>query len=292
MKTSLRLIGASILVFVGLHAPIARAGGTDACIADLIKHGYIQQDNEFLAHRSADLVCTQNTPDQIAHARQLIDGHYVISLKDALHEVKTSPPEQIECAKKEFDAKPPSDRKFFVSQACRDLALAPKAGAAKGGNTLVDVIAAAGNCGMFLKAAAAAGLTQSLAGGGPFTLFVPTDAAFGKFPEGWYDALLKNPSQLKQVMGNHIVSGLYPTSVVFKADDNRLKTLAGTHIRVEQSKKGIITAGKGTVIKPDVPASNGIIYYIDDLAGPGPAAPGATPRPARTSCRARRGRRP
>ena len=47
--------------------------------------------------------------------------------------------------------------------------------------------------GTLLKAAAAAGLVETLQGPGPFTVFAPTDAAFAALPAGTLDKLLADP---------------------------------------------------------------------------------------------------
>ena len=52
-----------------------------------------------------------------------------------------------------------------------------------------------------------AGLVDTLAGGGPFTVFAPTDAAFAKVPKATLDALAADPAKLKSVLLYHVVSG-------------------------------------------------------------------------------------
>ena len=53
--------------------------------------------------------------------------------------------------------------------------------------------AAAGKVGFktFLSAVKAAGLTDTLKGTGPFTLFIPSDEAFNKLPDGTVNRWLK-----------------------------------------------------------------------------------------------------
>lgn len=52
-----------------------------------------------------------------------------------------------------------------------------------------------------------AGLSATLKGPGPFTVFAPTNAAFDKLPDGVLDDLLANPSILAQVLQYHVVNG-------------------------------------------------------------------------------------
>src|SRR5829696_6866001 len=75
-----------------------------------------------------------------------------------------------------------------------------------------DIVATAKSTGMhktLAKAIEAAGLTSTLEGKGPFTVFAPTDEAFAKIPEAKLAELLKpeNKEKLATVLKNHVVSG-------------------------------------------------------------------------------------
>ncbi len=50
-----------------------------------------------------------------------------------------------------------------------------------------------------VRAVQAAGLAETLSSPGPFTVFAPTNDAFGKLPAGTLDSLLQNPDQLLDV---------------------------------------------------------------------------------------------
>src|ERR1700687_4428582 len=75
-----------------------------------------------------------------------------------------------------------------------------------------------------------AGLVDTLSGPGPFTIFVPSDAAFDRLSSDQQANLFADPEKLAKVLKYHIVPGYY------KADDllNRLflKTLGGQRLRV------------------------------------------------------------
>ena len=62
--------------------------------------------------------------------------------------------------------------------------------------TIVDVAAGTGRFATLLSAIEATGLTEELAGAGPFTLFAPTDDAFAELPDGTLEELLADPAQL------------------------------------------------------------------------------------------------
>src|ERR1700731_1096060 len=72
---------------------------------------------------------------------------------------------------------------------------------------IVDTAIGAGNFTTLAAGIKAAGLTDTLAGKGPFTVFAPTDEAFRKLPSGAVDALLKDSAKLKAVLNYHVIAG-------------------------------------------------------------------------------------
>src|ERR1700755_373367 len=60
-----------------------------------------------------------------------------------------------------------------------------------------------------VAAVKAAGLVETLEGKGPFTVFAPTDEAFGKLPAGTVDNLVKpeNKAMLTKILTYHVVAG-------------------------------------------------------------------------------------
>ena len=63
--------------------------------------------------------------------------------------------------------------------------------------SIFQVLAANGDYKTLVKAVTAAGLVDTLNTTGPFTVFAPTDKAFGKLPPSTLEKLLKKPAQLK-----------------------------------------------------------------------------------------------
>src|ERR1700754_3479030 len=58
-----------------------------------------------------------------------------------------------------------------------------------------------------VAAVKAAGLVETLKGKGPFTVFAPTNSAFGKLPDGTVDTLLRaeNKGALTNVLTYHVL---------------------------------------------------------------------------------------
>src|SRR5271163_153086 len=69
-----------------------------------------------------------------------------------------------------------------------------------------------------VAAVKAAGLVETLEGKGPFTVFAPTNAAFGKLPAGTVDTLVKpeNKATLTKILTYHVVAGRLSTSDIMK----------------------------------------------------------------------------
>ncbi len=138
---------------------------------------------------------------------------------------------------------------------------APPPAAAK---NLVEVATEAGSFKTLLTAVDAAGLTATLAGPGPFTVFAPTDEAFAKVPPDTLKALLADKAALTRVLTYHVVSG-----AVLAKDVTGLtsaKSLQGADIPIDTSD-GVKVAG-ATVVKADIAASNGVIHVVDTVMMP------------------------
>ncbi len=133
-----------------------------------------------------------------------------------------------------------------------------------------DVIITVKDAGSFktlIKALDAAGLTETLKGPGPFTIFAPTDAAFDKLPEGKLDSLLKpeNRNELVAILNYHVVPGRLNVAKV--SDMPRLRTLQGSDLMVVSRGKGV-TVGGARITETDVMAGNGVIHVIDTVLTP------------------------
>lgn len=133
---------------------------------------------------------------------------------------------------------------------------------------IVETAVAAGNFTTLAAALEAAGLAETVATGGPFTVFAPTDDAFAKLPEGTVEGLLADKEALKNVLLYHVVDGKVPAKDVVTVSS--AKTLQGEKVKVAAGDN--VTINDATVIKADIMASNGIIHVIDTVLIP-PAAP-------------------
>jgi uncharacterized surface protein with fasciclin (FAS1) repeats len=123
-----------------------------------------------------------------------------------------------------------------------------------------------------VAAVKAAGLVETLEGKGPFTVFAPTNAAFGKLPAGTVDTLVKpeNKATLTKILTYHVVAGKLEASDL--TDGKKLKTVQGEDLTVKRSgdKIMIIDAkgGSSTITIENVNQSNGVIQVVDTVLMP------------------------
>ena len=113
----------------------------------------------------------------------------------------------------------------------------------------------------------AAGLTATLEGPGPFTVFAPTDAAFAALPPGTVENLLKpeNKSQLVAILTYHVVPGAVTSADVVKLTE--AKTVNGNTVAVHTTGKSVMV-NNAHVVTTDIAASNGVIHVIDGVLLP------------------------
>jgi transforming growth factor-beta-induced protein len=124
----------------------------------------------------------------------------------------------------------------------------------------------AGNFGTLVAAINAAGLTETLQGAGPFTVFAPTDEAFAKLPAGAVDALLKpeNKATLESILKYHVVSGAVKAADVKTGD---VPSIEGSNLAVV-AEGGTVKIGDATVTTADLESGNGIVHVIDTVLIP------------------------
>jgi uncharacterized surface protein with fasciclin (FAS1) repeats len=140
-----------------------------------------------------------------------------------------------------------------------------------------------------------ADLTQTLSGPGPFTIFVPSDAAFDRLSSDQQANLFADPEKLAKVLKYHIVPGYYNADDLL--DRLFLKTLGGQRLRVwsdvslvplgeekidipndalsytardtiTTSVRESITINGADVIRANIMADNGIMHVIDKVLVP------------------------
>ena len=129
---------------------------------------------------------------------------------------------------------------------------------------IVDTAAQSPNLTTLSAAIKAAGLTATLKGPGPFTVFAPTDAAFKQLPAGALENLLKNPDQLRAVLTFHVISGRVTAAEV---KTGPAKSVQGSPLSLSKAGTFVIVE-EASVTQADIAATNGVIHVIDRVLLP------------------------
>ena len=118
-----------------------------------------------------------------------------------------------------------------------------------------------------LAAVKAAGLVDTLAGEGPFTVFAPTNDAFAKIPEETLNGLLADKDALTAVLLRHVVPGAALKARDVPKGTTTVKTAGGEEIDVTRGRYITVksSAGEAGVIAFDVLATNGVVHLVNSV---------------------------
>ncbi len=132
---------------------------------------------------------------------------------------------------------------------------------------LIDSVAAQGSFKTLCKALDAADLTHVLKGNGPYTLFAPTDEAFGKLPHGTLENWLKpeNKAELISVLKYHVMPGRIADKDV--GGMTHPKMMQGQTVSIVKDGSTYTIDGAHRV-GPEIDSSNGVIHAIDAVIQP------------------------
>ncbi|MFZ5701885.1 MULTISPECIES: fasciclin domain-containing protein [Pseudomonadota] len=145
---------------------------------------------------------------------------------------------------------------------------------------IVENASAAPNLKTLVAAVKAAGLVDTLASPGPFTVFAPTDAAFAKLPAGTVETLVKpeNKATLTSILTYHVVAGKVTAADVVAlikkgGGKAQIKTVQGGTLTASLQGQNVVLTdakgGKSIVTQTDVMQSNGVVHVIDTVVMPG-----------------------
>jgi uncharacterized surface protein with fasciclin (FAS1) repeats len=132
--------------------------------------------------------------------------------------------------------------------------------------TIVDIAVEDGRFTTLVTALTEAGLVETLQGDGPFTVFAPTDDAFGALPEGTIEGLLADIPALTNILLYHVVDGKVMAADVVELDGQEVETLSGSTFMVKLDNG--VYVGDAMVIITDIEASNGVIHVVDSVLLP------------------------
>jgi uncharacterized surface protein with fasciclin (FAS1) repeats len=146
--------------------------------------------------------------------------------------------------------------------------------------TVVDIAVSSPAHTTLVAAVTAADLGATLSSAGPFTVFAPTNAAFGKLPAGTVDTLVKpeNKATLTKILTYHVVAGKFTSTDLAAAAAAHGGTVVLTTVEGQKltfAKHGMgwgLTDAKGgmaMISAADLTAGNGVVHVIDTVVMPG-----------------------
>jgi uncharacterized surface protein with fasciclin (FAS1) repeats len=132
---------------------------------------------------------------------------------------------------------------------------------------IVETAIQNGSFNTLVAAVKAAGLVDTLTGEGPFTVFAPTDEAFGALPEGTVDTLVQpeNKDQLTSILTYHVVAGKVMSGDL--SDGMTATTVNGGDITIKITD-GKVMINDAEVVIADVDTDNGVIHVINKVIMP------------------------
>ena len=133
------------------------------------------------------------------------------------------------------------------------------------GNTVYDIIEASPAHATLKLAIDTTGLTGTLKGPGPFTVFAPTDAAFNALPSGTIAALLNDLPQLTDILKHHVVGDSVMSGML--SNGQIVTTLLGTDVTVTINSTGVYI-DNAMVTVADIVGDNGVVHVIDAVLLP------------------------
>ena len=145
--------------------------------------------------------------------------------------------------------------------------------------TIAANAAAAPNLSTLVSAVQAAGLAETLNGPGPFTVFAPTNDAFGRLAPGTVDTLLKpeHKPSLAKLLTYHVVPGTITAEQLIaqaKAGGGKttLTTVAGQPLTVAVTDNAIklidVNGNAAYVETANVRQSNGVVHVVNGVLVP------------------------
>ena len=109
-----------------------------------------------------------------------------------------------------------------------------------------------------------AGLTDTLRGTGPYTVFAPTDEAFKAVPAKTMAELAGNKEMLRAVLTYHVLAG---TVMAADVKNGNAKTVEGSNLALSRAGS-FVTVEDAVVTQADVAATNGVVHVIDKVLLP------------------------
>lgn len=140
--------------------------------------------------------------------------------------------------------------------------------------SIAENMAASGELTTLNAAVEAAGLAETLAGVGPYTLFAPTDSAFQTADAG--ELIERGGPELVSLINSHLLPGVVTAEDLRNAVESgggsiELVTMAGAMLTVTADGDELVLASgdsRARITAADLGQSNGLIHVVDGVLEP------------------------
>ncbi|MDX1293513.1 MAG: fasciclin domain-containing protein [Hyphomonas sp.] len=139
------------------------------------------------------------------------------------------------------------------------------------GPNLMDAVAADPRLSTLYGALEAAGLDETLATGGPYTVFAPTNDAFDALPDGQLEDYLRpeKVGRLVRLLEYHVVEGNLRAANMPPAEQGvPVASLNGLDLSVRDMGGGTLMINQANLLETDVEGGNGVVHVIDSVLVP------------------------
>jgi uncharacterized surface protein with fasciclin (FAS1) repeats len=143
--------------------------------------------------------------------------------------------------------------------------ISPQTKDAHGGETIAAIASSSESFNVLTALLKHAKLVGVLDGHTEFTVFAPTDDAFGRLPAGTIESLFQPENQelLATILTYHVVPGSVTSGQLASGD---VGSVAGIPLAVVVGSG--VTVNGANVVTADIEASNGVIHVVDAVLLP------------------------
>lgn len=146
--------------------------------------------------------------------------------------------------------------------------------------SIADTAGQSADLSQFSQALQSAGLTETLRGAGPYTVFAPVNAAFEAVPQETRTRLMApaGRERLTELLTFHIVPGVVTAqdlNAAMQRGQGRatITTVSGANLTVAREGDALVitdpSGGRARVVQPDRIQSNGVLHHVDAVLMPG-----------------------
>lgn len=118
---------------------------------------------------------------------------------------------------------------------------------------------------VFIDLVETAELNEDIHEGGPYTIVVPTDAAFNDLPEQVLQSFREDPESLRNILQFHMMQDVHSADEI--ADRSSVQSVLGDELYVF-GDNGEVKVNEATVVESDIDYGNGVIHIIDAVLLP------------------------